>query len=511
MAGRDDPAAAPTGADETTSAATAVKHSAVRNFFWGVVSTFTNRFAQFAGLIILARLLTPEDFGVVAGATSLMIFLDVGVDDGLGSALIYHQEKGITRRVQTAFTVNLILMTVLTVAASLLGYFVLAAFQQSPEYRLLFAVVPLSLLLRSFGQINDAILQRDLQFKKRTVADTGRAVTRFGVSIALALSGFGPWAIVVGGLASDAVGSVLNWIMVPFVPRFTIDRDLAKGLLKFGMPLVGMKALSQVGTNADYFIVGHRLGPTALGEYKIAFQLPELVISNTLWVFSSVAYPTYARARTIGDDVFRRAALKSLRVVTLFGFPVGVGLAIVAQPFILVFFGDKWAGSVATMSVIAVALGISSIGYGSGDVYTALGRPGLMLGINVPFAIGSVLGFVFAARYGIVWVAVVHLVSKFLYAVTRLVLADRIIGTRLREDFAAMRPAIVTTLGIVVFAVPVRLIMNTPDVVSLVAIVAAGCAGGALGMTLFARDMFAEIRDLAASFRRRESEATALG
>lgn len=507
IAGHSDATAAPDTAG-TPPEASEVKHSAVRNFFWGVISTLTNRFAQFAGLIVLARLLTPEDFGVVAGATSLMLFIDVGLDYGLGSALIYKQEKGITRRVQVAFTVNLVLMALLTVVGSLLGYFLLAGLQQAPEYRLLFAVVPLSLLVRSFGQINDAVLQRDLQFKKRTVVDTGRAVTRFGVSVALAFMGFGPWSIVIGGLASDAVGSALNWVMVPFVPRFLVDRQLSRELLKFGMPIVGMKALAQVGNNADYFLVGHSLGPTALGEYKIGFQLPELLISNTLWVFSSVAFPTYARARTIGPEVFRRAALKSLRVVTLFGFPVGVGMAIIAQPFIYVFFGDKWAGAVSTMAVISLALGVSSIGYGSGDVYTAMGRPGLMLGINVPFAIASVVGFAIAARYGIVWVAVAHLATKLPYSIVRLVTADRILGTRLREDLSAMRPAIATTLGVAAFAVPARLVMSTPDAVSLVVTVVAGCVGGLLGMTLFARDMFGEIRDLASSFRKRDADAS---
>jgi len=100
-------------------------------------------------------------------------------------------------------------------------------------------------------------------------------------------------------------------------------------MLRFGAPVAALQLLAELAGNSDYLVVGHKLGSEALGFYSIAYRLPELLLSNVYWIFSSVAFPIFSKARTAGGAAFRGSMLKALRLITMFGFPVGVGLALV--------------------------------------------------------------------------------------------------------------------------------------------------------------------------------------
>jgi O-antigen/teichoic acid export membrane protein len=472
--------------------------TAWHSFLWAGLSFGTTKLAVFVATLVLARLLVPEDFGVVAAAMTVIALFEIGLDLGVGSALIHDQEKGITPRVQTAFTLNV------GVAVLLTGAFVAAAplvalWFRVPDQVDVFRAVAFYLLIRSLGQVHDAVLRRDLDFRRRTRAEIARAITRLVVSVALALFGMGVWALVWGLLAAEVAGTVVNWLLVPFRPRFTVDRTAVPTLLSFGLAVVAVQAVSVISTNADYLAIGRVLGPEDLGQYTMAYRLPELLIDNVYWIFSSIALPLYSRARAEGTaDSFKDSMLRALTLLTFFGFPMGTALALVARDAVPVLFSEQWLPAVVPMVLLALAAGVNAIGFASGDIFPALGRPGLLLRLDIVFAVAETAAFFLVAGQGITAVAWIHLASGVVYMAFRLVVANRLVGSSLAECGRAMLPAVWVSLGTAALAAPVLVLME-PGVASLAAVIAAGAAGGALGALLGARSTVADLLRIATS------------
>jgi lipopolysaccharide exporter len=336
------------------------------------------------------------------------------------------------------------------------------------------------------------VLRRDLDFRRRTVTELVRAAARLGVSIALALLGQGVWALVWGLLAAEVAGTVVNWLLVRFRPRFTVDRTAVRTLLSFGLAVVGVQALSVLSSNADYLAVGRILGPEDLGQYTIAYRLPELLIDNVYWISSSVALPWYSRARTRSADSFKDTMLRALTMLTLFGFPMGTALALVARDAVPVLFSEQWRPAIGPMILLALSAGMGAIGFASGDIFPALGRPGLLLRLDVVVAAVEIAAYFLLARHGILAVAAVNVTVLAVYMLVRLLIANRLVGSTLADSGRAMLPAVSVSAGMAACAVPVLLLME-PGGASLAAVITAGAVGALLGAAIGARSTLAEV------------------
>lgn len=471
--------------------------TAVKGFAWQVASFGGNRLVVFVSTLALARLLDPTDFGVFAAALTFTQYLEVLLDFGVGSFLIYDQEDAITDRVHVAFTLNLIVTVVLTALAVALSP-VIANLFGAPRQSLLFAVMSLYLVLRGLSQVNEALIQRDLLFKRLVIVDLLGAVVRAGLSVALAATGSGAWAIVIGFLAGQAVTTVGNYFVSRYRPRIRFNRAISRKMLSFGLNSVAIDVLTELSLDGDYLVIGAVLGATALGFYTVAYRLPELIINNLFWMFSGVAFPIFSRSRMMGMEVLRRAMLKALKFTTLFGLSAGVGLAIVARDAIIVLFGAKWHSAINPMIIISLAAALAAAPYASGSLFPALGKPGTLVWMNVPLTIFRLGGFLLVAQYGILWVAVVHLVTNAVSLPIRLAVANRVVGTTAAQTLRALAPAVAAALGVAAFALPLRFLIPTGPV-SLVAIVVAGILGAVAGLALVDRGIFAEMRRLGRS------------
>lgn len=480
-----------------------IRRRAVRGFAWAAVSFGGNKLLVFISTLVLTRLLVPADFGVVAAGLTVIAYLEVTLDLGMSAAIVYQQEQGQPRSVSVAFTANMGICIILA-GLNFLAAPAVASFFRVPDSAAIFRALSVYILIRGFGAVQTALLERDLRFRGKAAADVTRAIVRGCLGVILALVGLQAWALVWAFLAAEAAGTAVAWSRTRFRPRFAFDRATALPMLRFGAPVAALQLLSELGVNSDYLVVGHRLGSAALGLYTIAFRLPELLLSNVYWIFSSVAFPIFSSARTAGGAAFRGSMLKALRLITMFGFPVSAGLALVSRDAVQVLFGDKWAGAGTAMTLISLAIGLGSVGYASGDIFKAAGRPGTLLWINGVGTFVALAGFVVAAPYGIEAVAAVHLCFNLLYAFVRLTLANRLIGTGTLDVLRAMRPALTISAGVVLLGLPVRL-LSPGGATALLAVIAAGLVGAALGLAASGRGTVRELRELAGELAHREA------
>jgi len=463
---------------------------AVRGVLWSSLAWGSNRIVVFLLTLLLARLLLQEDFGIVTAGMTVIALLEVGLDLGVGSAVVFQQEQGITDRVRSAFTLNLVASGLISLACIAAAPAV-ARFFGAPDVTL-FQVLFTYPLLRGAGQVQDAVLKRDLQFKKRVWVDLLRAGTRVAVSLPLALAGFGAWSIVWGLLASELAGTLANWFLVRIWPRLALDRATVSSLLTFGIALVAARAVGTVQADSDNLVVGNALGLQALGYYGVAYRLPELLLDNLYWVFTSVSFPVFAKAREHGIGALRQSSLRALMLLTLFGFSVGTGLAVVAPNAVLVLFSAAWAPSAGPMALISLAMATSAVIPACTDVLPAMGRPGLLVPLQVPFVVLAIIGFIVVADSGIMAVAAVHLVYGVLYAVMHLIVAQRLLAARPRDLLAALRPGFCSAIGIAALALPVTLSL-APGLLALVLSVLAGIAGAVAGLALGSRGTLSDV------------------
>jgi PST family polysaccharide transporter len=470
--------------------------AAVRGVTWHGASYLLGKLLVFASTIVLARLLVPADFGVVGLALVFIAYADVVSDLGISQAIVYLPAD--RRRNDTALTSCLAFGASMVLAAQVAAPFA-ARFFHDGEVTTLFRVLSLTLLLGAAAQVPDALLRKQLDFRRRMLTDLGRAVGRGGVAIALAAAGFGPWSIVIGELAGDVVYGAVAWKLVDYRPHlgfWRVGRDDVGALLRFGGPAAASVFVANLIFDIDYLIVGARLGTRALGFYTLAFRLPEMAIINVFFVLSAVAFPIFSRARD-DPDRLRRGYVKSVRLQSLYGVAAGVGMAMVAPTMIRVLFGAKWVPSVVPLQALALYAAFRSLGVGANDVYKAIGRPGLALWLALVRLGVLAPTLLIASHWGIRGVAWAQAGVALVFAVAMQALAASVLGVPLRALIGAVRPALVAGAAIVAGVAAARTLVAGDDWMRLVLGVVAGAVTVALALGALERPVVRELRQLA--------------
>jgi PST family polysaccharide transporter len=477
---------------------------------WTGTAFVAGKALTFLATLVLARLLTPAEFGVVAAVIVYLTLIELVSDLGMQATVVYEQEEGVSERVHVAFTINLVLVLALTGLAVLLAPAV-AGFFDIEGKTYLFRLGALNLILIGLGNIPDGLLLREMQFRRRAVPLVVRSLISGSVSIALAVAGLGAEALVVGLLAGSAAWTAVLWVMTPMRPRLAFDREIARSMASYGLGATMLDGVAIVGTRVDQAAIGPVLGARALGLYTIGLRLPEVLIGSLSAVVSHVAFPALARQRIRDAGGLAGATLALVRYQALYALPMAAGLAILATPLIVVLFSSVWQAAAGAMAAIAVKAAIRSVGHPLGDAFKAVGRQRVLVLLNVielPLLIALI---VIAAPQGIVWVAWAVMAVELLHFTLVMTLAPRVIGVRPGGVLRAVAPALGAAAGVAAGAGAVRLAWSDPTVLPLLAGIAAGFAGGAIALWACApdqvRSLVRHLRELSPRGRVRTAEA----
>lgn len=373
---------------------------------WAFAGTVASRLLWLGALAVLARLLAPRDFGLLAFALVYITYVETVADLGTGSALIFWPDRR-EEAAQVTFVSNA-LAGFGWCALTLLAAPWIAAFFHSPEGVPILRALALSFPLKFLGTTHDALCQKEMRFRRRLVPEVAMAAGKAGVAVGLALAGFGVWSLVWGQLAGLAAWTVALWLVVPWRPRWRWpSAGMARPMLAYGRKIVAVNVLAAVTHHADLVIVGRMLGARILGLYQMAYKIPEMTVIVSIWVVSKVLFPAFSRAHAAdatGEEV-GALYVGALRWIALLIVPVSLGLALVAEPLVLTVFGERWRDSVPILQALALYTGLRGLGAHAGDVLKATGRPGLLAAIAVAKAVLMVPLLLLAARSGPVAVA----------------------------------------------------------------------------------------------------------
>jgi O-antigen/teichoic acid export membrane protein len=427
------------------AAGTSLAARTLRGTTWAYGSYIGGQALVLVATAVLARILSPSEFGLVALAVVFITVLDTISDLGLSPALVISTEEELRERADTVFASTVVIGTILsglTAAVAPLA----AAFFDQPDLTPLLAVLGLNFLLRSLGATHYALAQKRIDFRSRTAAELVGVVVRGATGIALALAGFGAWSLVLGYLVGTSALTVTLWTLIPWRPSGLGrgSRAQLRRMLRFGSTLTGVDVLAAVIGQIDYVFVGRVLGTYALGLYTLGFRLPEMLVISFAVVAGRVLFPAFA---AVDRDKLGRAFLVSVRYTAIVALPLGVGVAVLAEPFILAVFGERWAGSVDTMRVLSVyALGVA-MGIPAGNAYKATGQAGILLKLAVPRTVLVVGSIAILVDHGIVAVAACQASVAALFAVIGMVIASRMLEVRAAQLTSVLVPPAVAAAG----------------------------------------------------------------
>lgn len=451
-----------------------VTNKATRSMGWNYLSFGLGKVLNIVTVSILAHLLAPEYFGLVALATLTIDYLSVLNDLGLGSALIQRREE-IDEPANIAFTINILAGIILTTITFIVAPYA-AKFFHEPQVTAILRWLGFTFLLSSFGSVHNVLLQRELNFQKRVIPELGNTVVKAIISIGLALAGFGVWALVIGQLVGTGIASFLLWTLLPWRPKFSWNPTIARELFTYGFSIMANNALTIWEQNFDYFVIGLIYTPTALGVYTLAYRLPQALVLSILWTMTAVLFPAFSSLQD-QKDALKKSFLSVLRYVELLVTPLCLGMFIAADPLIRVIFGEQWVDAIPILRVLSLYAWAVSIGYHVGDIYKAIGRPDILIKMSIPMFIIRVFLLWLGAQYSLVGVALGHLAAMIIESVIRYFVASHFLKITIMEVIKELT-AFACGAVLVVFAlIALYFTQKSLPITQLIIVVAAGAAG----------------------------------
>jgi O-antigen/teichoic acid export membrane protein len=464
-----------------TRAAPSIASGVRRGVSWKFLSQGVSFVLQLATTVVLARLLTPRDFGLAAMVLIFRRVVMLFSDFALTPALV--QRPVLTDKDRsTAFWTSIGVGTGSTIIGIALSGAIASLYGQ-PEVAPLFIAFSFSFLLLSLGATQAALLTRDLEFRSLEIRNIIGSVAGSILAVVLAVLGFGPWAIVSLPLATFGTSTILLWFFSTWRPTFAFSGASARGLLKFSSNVFGNQLLTYLTSNLDNFLVGRVLGPAPLGAYRLSYNLVIYPLSNLSGPIVSVLFPAFSRIA--GDrDRLISAYLRGSRLIVTIILPLFLLIVITIPDVVPVVLGSRWSNTTTVIQVLAWLGILQSLRALNTSILLASDRPGVLFRIALVSLPVYVLGFVVGLHWGIVGVAAGASIAASIIQPLYTIAAARTLEIRSLEVLDQCRRVILAAAGSFVLALGLRLVLVDLEVPAALRLVMVVCTFVLLYATL---------------------------
>jgi O-antigen/teichoic acid export membrane protein len=474
---------------------------------WKVASQIFGQLSGMVVAIILARLLAPGDYGLAAMVLVFAALVPIFADVALGAALVQRKEISEDDR-STVFWTSAVVglwFTILGIALS----WPIASFYGEPKVQPLFAGLAATFLLSSLGTTQSALLQRSMSFRALELRIMAGQFAGAVVGITAALLGYGAWAIIGQQIATVAGSTLLLWVFSEWRPSFRFSLASLRDLGTFSGNVFLTRILFYFNRNLDNLLIGRYIGPAALGAYALSYNVMLSPLSRLAWPIQEVLFPAFAR---IQDDVekMRTVWFRVNRTVGALTIPAMVGLAIVAPEFVDLVLGDKWQQAVPLIQILAWVGLLQSLQSLNSSILQARDRTQTLFGYSVVALVASAAGFIGGLHWGVVGVAAGYSVACTFVEPFYTYLTARALEVSALEFLRNLRGVIESTfvMGVVVLLARMVLVnQGVPSALRLVLMIVLGIVVYGGVALVRARDVIADVKDVAPRRRRRTSVA----
>lgn len=387
---------------------TNTKNKIISGLIWKLMERFGTQGIQFIVQIVLARLLVPKDYGIIALITIFITIANVFVQSGFNTALIQKKDANETD-FSSVFYLSLFVASLLYLIIFFTAPFI-AAFYDILQLKSVLRVLSITLFFGAFNSIQNAIISKNMQFKMLFYSSLGAILVSGTVGIVLAYAGFGVWALVAQQLTNQFMSTLILWFTLKWRPKLIFSFEKVKGLFSFGWKLLASSLIDTIYMNLRSLIIGKIYNPAILGFYNRGEQFPQIIVTNIDGSIQSVMLPTLASEqdnRKRIKDMVRRSIVTSSFLV----FPIMIGLGVIGEPLVKILLTDKWLPCVPFLQIACVSYALWPIHTANLQAINALGRSDIFLKLEV---IKKIIGFAIlgvSIFYGVYAIAVGTLIS----------------------------------------------------------------------------------------------------
>jgi PST family polysaccharide transporter len=468
----------------------------VKGVIWSATQKWGARIISFLVMLILARLVSPESFGLVAYAIVFTSFAQIFVDQGFSDAIVQFPQLE-REHLDTAFWVSILtggILTVVSIAAS--G--VIAKLFHEPQLEPIVKWLSPIFILSALNSVQISLLRRKLDFKSLTVRSLVATITSGIVAVTMAFLGFGVWSLVAKLIVDGAVSVIALWQVSDWRPNLRLSWKHFKELFSYGINIVGGNFVDYLSVHSDDFLIGYFLGPIALGYYTLAYNLLIVLTDLLVTVPNVVAFPIFSK---IQDDSARlkSAFYEVTQLQSIMAFPIFLGIFIVAPEAVRVLYSDKWISSIPVVQILMLMGIIRSATYFYSSIFRAAGKPSWRFGIYALTAALNVIGFLIVVRMGIIAVAVSYVVVSYALMPLYILLIRKLIHVTIRSHLSQYIPAFASSLIMIAVVLVFKYFLgqNFSLLIRLVIFILAGGVAYLLGIRLIRPEVYIKMLGIA--------------
>ncbi|TET91151.1 MAG: lipopolysaccharide biosynthesis protein [Methanomassiliicoccales archaeon] len=399
-------------------------------------------------LIVLARLLTPFDFGIIGIAGFFLGFIGQFGDFGLGAAVIHRKDR-VEESLQTGAMLRIIIGLIVFLVAFFSAPLASMIFS-TPEATDVVRILAVTILIGSFGFIPNNALAKRLEFGRLAIAAFVGMIVTSSVSIGLALAGFSYWAIVYGSVAASVATLLTLYVIFPWKFTWKVDKQIAKELFRYGIHVFLMVLIVFLIFNLDNAAIGIVISVAALGIYFIAYRWASVFANFLTKMVNRVMFPTYSSIQE-DEGRLRTGYLQTLDVISFIGAPLYFGFFIVAPEFVVFVLGDKWTPAIIALQILCLFGFIRVILQPAGDLFLAKGKTKWL---SITNAVNLVIMIVFlypAVLWGgIEGVALLVFLIYFFHTIIIYWLTTKLLNIRFVDITNTFADPLIASLGMLI-------------------------------------------------------------
>lgn len=415
------------------------------SLFWVALATIGSKGLALLRKLILARLLVPADFGLVAYASLAIGVFELFKELGFSSALIFRRDD-----VEEAANTTFVAVLATSVSLYILAFFtspLVADFFRNPALTDVLRVLSLTMVISSVSQVPITLMAKGMGFKKKVIPEMIAEVIASSISVVLALLGWGVWSIVYGQLILATMVSILVWFFCPWRPTWKFSWRVARELWDYGKHIIGSQIMVFFITNIDDAFVGRLNGDADLGTYGLAYDLSNLPATHLSRIVGQVMFPAFSKVQ---NDVIklRKAFFQSMKYVSLAAIPISIITMVFARDFIVVAYGSKWFRAVLPLQLLAVYGMARAVAVNMGNVFKAWGKPKWLLYIATFRLVVMVALLYPAIRWqGIIGVSLLSAIVSVVDFALSLFLTNRILHAPWKLYAQILIPTLIAATG----------------------------------------------------------------
>lgn len=429
-----------------------MKDIIIKSFIWKIMERAGVQSVQFIVQILLARLLLPEDYGIISLITIFIAVANVFVESGFNTALIQKKDSD-EIDFSSVFYLSLCISTIIYILIFILSPFI-SKFYNEPQLTVVLRVLAITLFFGVFNSIQNTVIAKQMQFKKLFFSGLGASLISGIIGVILAYMKFGVWALVFQQILSQVSTTIILWFTVKWRPKLVFSMNRVKILFYYGSKLLVSSLIDTIYNNLTNLVIGKFYTPQVLAMYNRGQQFPNLIVSNINGSIQSVMLPTLSSEQDNKEKIksmVRRSIVTSSFII----FPIMIGLAAIAEPVVRLLLTDKWLPCVPFLQIFCFIYVLMPIHATNLQAINAIGRSDIFLKLEIYKKVIGVIILIITLPYGAYAIAcgtlVISIISSFINAYPNL----KLINYSYKEQIKDTMPSLLLSMvmGGVVYAI----------------------------------------------------------